>query len=147
MRGECVCVYGGGGIKMVTAAKNMIETALEGAGFMVLSHSAQPSAMPLKNKMIAFLSLENVSNVLQGYRQYSSKEYILYEVGFSCLLLGSEGDCSDREQLHLLTEKAAAALTRAGFDVSIIDDFGIDGRLSRAKTVLKAKMLCTEEVM
>ncbi|MBR1382190.1 MAG: hypothetical protein IJ555_00015 [Ruminococcus sp.] len=130
---------------MINTAKEQAKGFLKACGFEVLSHSDSPTAPKYKNKPIAFVAFEKLSTLKKGYAISSSGTKYIFEVTLNCLLLGREGECSDRSEILSLAQQAVMRFNRNDYDAVIDDSFEIDGRLSRAKTVIKVSRIFLQD--
>lgn len=117
---------------------------LEAAGFKVIDSGAEPMHFTLRDKQAAFIHLSSVSLKDKGFEITSGKRHREYVYDIECLLLGAMGDCSDRGVLEARALSAVTLMNDAGFDARVESDEEIDGKLSRAKCILKLEFTVNE---
>lgn len=106
---------------------------------MVLFASNAPKDNELKEKYISFIHLSALRGGQSGFDILTGARIKEFEYELSCLLLGQEGDCSDRDELITLAEGAQKLFEANGYDAALAYDEEIDGRLSRPACVLRLK--------
>ena len=122
---------------MLEILLNRLKQALTAQGFSVLDVSDSPKSSALRDKLIAFVSLNSVGCKQTGFDFESDTRKRIYSYTFTCRLLGREGDCSDRGQLLSKAHSLQLALIASGLEAELDGDIKINGALSRAQCAVK----------